>query len=192
MSELRERIDAERDRHDEMVAALEQNTPRWAHINDAQEQYNAAREATDGAVERIEALAGRTEEALAVLNRYVLTAEELNALRYPIAPGNHTKHLAALAKLGWQEPEGNDRDGERTVFYGPHPCERCGQSIIRAGAKHGGTEYDAPEGPIYPNTYWRWHDCPARETPAPHPVRPHTPGPAFPFSDGPTPEATNG
>jgi hypothetical protein len=105
-----------------------------------------------------------------------LTPEDLHALRYPLLPGNHAKHLAVLARLGWEELPGNDRDPIRTVFYGPHPCERCGALIVRAAEAQGGTEFDAPEGPIYPNTLWRWHDCPARTAPPPHPVPPHTPG----------------
>lgn len=52
------------------------------------------------------------------------------------------------------------------VFYGPHPCERCGKTICKAARGEGGIEYDYPEGPIYPNTRWTKHDCPVKE-PAP-------------------------
>jgi hypothetical protein len=48
-----------------------------------------------------------------------------------------------------------------TVYYGPHPCERCGGMICKVSIDQGGKEYDYPAGPIYPNTKWVEHKCPA-------------------------------
>lgn len=45
------------------------------------------------------------------------------------------------------------------VFYGPHPCKACGKTITKASHHQGGEEFDYPDGPIYPNTEWRRHDC---------------------------------
>ena len=45
------------------------------------------------------------------------------------------------------------------VFYGPHPCARCGAMIAKASYTQGGEEFDYPDGPIYPNTDWRRHNC---------------------------------
>ena len=112
-----------------------------------------------------------------------LTHEELTALRWPLAPENYPKYLAVLEKLGWSEPTpGADDRHPARVYYGPHPCERCGAMIVKQAREEGPMEFDVPEGPIYPNTRWMWHDCPKRETPEPHPVRPHTPG--FPAPTG--------
>lgn len=47
---------------------------------------------------------------------------------------------------------------ENVVFYGPHACAECGQPIVKAALQQGGQEFDAPEGPIYPNTRWTRHD----------------------------------
>lgn len=45
------------------------------------------------------------------------------------------------------------------VFYGPHPCERCGEEIAKVAREQGGDEYQYPEGPVYPNSEWRPHKC---------------------------------
>lgn len=45
------------------------------------------------------------------------------------------------------------------TFYGPHPCAICAKMIVKASPRHGGEAFDAPVGPIYPNTDWRRHDC---------------------------------
>lgn len=45
------------------------------------------------------------------------------------------------------------------IFYGPHPCENCGQTICKAGDEFGGSSFTYPKGPIYPNTEWHPHFC---------------------------------
>jgi len=54
--------------------------------------------------------------------------------------------------------EAQSREPHR-VFYGPHPCQVCGNLIVKEGVrgKDGGAEFDVPDGPIYPNTAWRPH-----------------------------------
>jgi hypothetical protein len=47
---------------------------------------------------------------------------------------------------------------ENIVFYGPYACPDCGRQIVKAALQSGGQEFDAPDGPIYPNTRWRRHD----------------------------------
>lgn len=59
-----------------------------------------------------------------------------------------------------------DQANSTLVYYGPHECGRCGRLIVKAAREQGGAEYDYPRGPepIYPNTRWRPHDCPADRT----------------------------
>lgn len=45
----------------------------------------------------------------------------------------------------------------RIVWYGPHACGICGQLIIKAARAQGGAEYNAPSGPVYPNTRYERH-----------------------------------
>jgi hypothetical protein len=45
------------------------------------------------------------------------------------------------------------------IFYGPYPCERCDKTIVKASRQQGGEEFNYPDGPIYPNTEWKRHDC---------------------------------
>lgn len=47
----------------------------------------------------------------------------------------------------------------KIVYYGPHSCENCGANIVKAGFEWGGATFNAPEGPIYPNTEWHPHIC---------------------------------
>lgn len=47
----------------------------------------------------------------------------------------------------------------RLIYYGPHSCENCGAMIVKMGREFGGTAFDQPEGPIYPNTEWHVHIC---------------------------------
>lgn len=47
----------------------------------------------------------------------------------------------------------------RIVYYGPHPCARCGVLICKMGNEWGDSEFAYPEGPIYPNTEWHVHVC---------------------------------
>lgn len=47
----------------------------------------------------------------------------------------------------------------RVVYYGPHPCENCGETICRAGNDYGASSFTYPSGPIYPNTEWQPHFC---------------------------------
>jgi hypothetical protein len=47
------------------------------------------------------------------------------------------------------------------VYYGPHPCDLCGQGLI---AKSGNGwkpvyRFDYPHPPVYPNAQWREHVC---------------------------------
>lgn len=47
----------------------------------------------------------------------------------------------------------------RIPYYGPHPCDNCGVSIVKMAQEFGGNAFTAPEGPIYPNTEWHVHIC---------------------------------
>ena len=61
------------------------------------------------------------------------------------------------AGVAVSEPAANVATDQWT-FYGPHPCEVCGVTIVKAARKHGGAEFYYPaEGPIYPNTRWWPH-----------------------------------
>lgn len=40
---------------------------------------------------------------------------------------------------------------EDIIYYGPHPCERCGHMIVKMGKEFGGNSFDQPLGPVYPN-----------------------------------------
>lgn len=48
------------------------------------------------------------------------------------------------------------------IYYGPHPCEKCGLSIVKVSAEQGGQELDVPSGIVYPNSMWRPHVCPPK------------------------------
>jgi hypothetical protein len=56
------------------------------------------------------------------------------------------------------------RKWDKRTWYGPHPCIRCGKTICRTAQTDGGTEFDYPIGPIYPNTVWGFHKCQPRQT----------------------------
>jgi hypothetical protein len=47
----------------------------------------------------------------------------------------------------------------KIVYYGPHRCQNCGAMICKAGMEFGGTAFNYPQGPIYPNTEWHPHIC---------------------------------
>lgn len=47
----------------------------------------------------------------------------------------------------------------RIVYYGPHPCEICSAIICKAADTQGGSAFNYPEGPVYPNTEWHAHFC---------------------------------
>jgi len=53
----------------------------------------------------------------------------------------------------------------KVVYYGPHPCDNCGETICRAGNEYGSSSFTYPTYPIYPNTEWNPHLC------NPHDVR---------------------
>lgn len=47
------------------------------------------------------------------------------------------------------------------VWYGPHPCDECGQMIVQAGRQWGKQKLTAPPSAmVYPNHVWKWHNCP--------------------------------
>lgn len=48
---------------------------------------------------------------------------------------------------------------DRRIFYGPHPCEKCGRMIVKAARADGGAEYNWPDEGPYPNTGWWRHRC---------------------------------
>jgi hypothetical protein len=54
---------------------------------------------------------------------------------------------------------------DETTFYGPYPCERCGQHIVRSSIESGGVRFDIPEAVIYPNTLWHTHRCQGAQPP---------------------------
>ena len=33
---------------------------------------------------------------------------------------------------------------DQTVYYGPHACEECGATIVKASRDHGGAAFDVP------------------------------------------------
>jgi len=47
----------------------------------------------------------------------------------------------------------------KIIYYGPHRCEECGVMICRVAREQGGDSFDYPDGPIYPNTQWKEHQC---------------------------------
>lgn len=54
-------------------------------------------------------------------------------------------------------PEVRSFNGDPTVvFYGPHPCEECGVTIVKASREQGGQAYDIPFL-NYPNARWFEH-----------------------------------
>ena len=49
------------------------------------------------------------------------------------------------------------------VWYGPHECNGCGQTIVKASTHDGGMSLDAPHGHHYPNHKWTEHRCHPRK-----------------------------
>jgi hypothetical protein len=47
----------------------------------------------------------------------------------------------------------------RIRYYGPHDCVNCGRSITKMADAFGGSSFNYPKGPIYPNTEWHSHVC---------------------------------
>jgi len=48
------------------------------------------------------------------------------------------------------------------VYYGPHACDCCGETIVRQAIEQGGARMEShPAGPVYPNTQWTVHICKA-------------------------------
>jgi hypothetical protein len=47
----------------------------------------------------------------------------------------------------------------KVVWYGPHPCEECGETIIRSSKETGRVALDAPFDHHYPNFKWCRHRC---------------------------------
>jgi hypothetical protein len=48
-----------------------------------------------------------------------------------------------------QTPIGNEKGEQMTetndvIYYGPHACSVCGETIVKASAEHGGAEFDPP------------------------------------------------
>jgi hypothetical protein len=91
---------------------------------------------------------------------------------YPEAPGNNVaekviyllEQEASIAEqhgLENQEPQEETKPSvdDRIFYGGPHPCSNCDGMIVKASVNQGGEEFDAPEGPIYPNTPWTPHAC---------------------------------
>lgn len=57
---------------------------------------------------------------------------------------------------------GVDITDSGVTFYGPHPCDLCGQIIIIRGSVsqgYGGIRLIYPNEPIYPNHNWQAHEC---------------------------------
>jgi hypothetical protein len=71
-------------------------------------------------------------------------------------------HESALAHHLPREERMTQTTDDR-IFYGPHPCARCGKTIVKASYEQGGEEFDYPDGPIYPNTEWHRHCCTVAE-----------------------------
>lgn len=46
-----------------------------------------------------------------------------------------------------------------TVWYGPHQCNGCGETIVKSSLESGGVALDAPHGHHYPNFPWKKHVC---------------------------------
>lgn len=71
----------------------------------------------------------------------------------------------------------------RIIYYGPHACEHCGESICRMGHEFGGNAFTYPSGLIYPNTEWHPHVCdPKRVAALPGDGRAVAPSEAVPMS----------
>lgn len=51
----------------------------------------------------------------------------------------------------------------KIVYYGPHACDNCGRMICKMGYEFGGSSFNYPNGPIYPNTEWHPHVCDPRD-----------------------------
>lgn len=80
---------------------------------------------------------------------------------FPDASGENVAEIViSLLDKDAEEPqeEPNPNIDDR-VFYGPHNCSGCDNLIVKAAVEQGGQEFDAPEGPIYPNTQWTPHVC---------------------------------
>lgn len=59
------------------------------------------------------------------------------------------------------------------TFYGPHPCDLCGNGpIVRGSVEQGfgDIRLDHPNEPIYPNHNWKEHVCGQPAPSAPHAV----------------------
>jgi hypothetical protein len=69
---------------------------------------------------------------------------------------NMTPPLGSVPVIGNQYADYAGQSDD-IVYYGPHACGVCGVMIVKAAREQGGAEYDAPSGPIYPNTRWRPH-----------------------------------
>lgn len=45
------------------------------------------------------------------------------------------------------------------VWYGPHECNGCGQTIVKSSIESGGKSLNAPHNHHYPNHKWVEHKC---------------------------------
>lgn len=61
----------------------------------------------------------------------------------------------------------------RIVYYGPHPCQICGAMICKASDHQGGSAFNYPDEPIYPNTEWHAHFCDKPGLPVGHDIPGH-------------------
>lgn len=48
----------------------------------------------------------------------------------------------------------------KVVWYGPHECNGCGATVVKASVEDGAMTLDAPHGHHYPNHKWTKHKCP--------------------------------
>jgi hypothetical protein len=86
---------------------------------------------------------------------------------FPDATGENVAEIViSLLDKDKEESHGDPREEtpnplpvDDRIFYGPHNCGGCDNLIVKAAVEQGGAEYDAPEGPIYPNTPWKLHVC---------------------------------
>jgi len=79
---------------------------------------------------------------------------------------NVIRKIAGIAVRAMEEHGAPQREGYETtpstlqIWYGPHPCENCGEMIAKLSREQGGAEVAYPTGLIYPNTQWEPHQCP--------------------------------
>jgi hypothetical protein len=59
----------------------------------------------------------------------------------------------------WLKRRTINKNSKALVYYGPHLCAECGETICRASLEQGGQKFDYPAGIIYPNTPWIEHSC---------------------------------